>query len=501
MSRSLATSSWRPLLLAALLVLVPRLAPAQIAAAEYADRRERLAARLADGVLLVLGAPEPTQDYLPFYQTPAMRYLTGIEEPGAALVMVKRGGTVRSILFVQPRDPRTETWSGIRMGTDGATRTTGLTAQPVTRLTPVLDSLLAAGGTLQVAGDFSLRGEPRPPVSFEQQYVQQVMARHSGVTVRDLSGQLRRMRATKSEAELELIRRAVLITVEAHRDAMRLIEPGMNEFEVQALIEYTFRRYGAERPAFASIVGSGPNSTVLHYNSDDRFMRAGEVVVMDIGASYGGYAADVTRTVPVSGTFSPEQREIYRVVRDAQAAAERAAQPGASWQDVNRAATTALAAGLARVGLIESPEATYDCNGQQCAQLGLFYFHGLGHGIGLDVHDPEQAMGEGEGTIRRGSAFTIEPGIYVRANVLDLLPDTPRNQQLIARLRPLVQRFANIGVRIEDDYIVTERGLEWISRAPREIEEIEALMREPYAGPHRRNAEMVEWYRGFGPPR
>ena len=490
----------RLLLLAGLLAMPP-VAAAQIPAAEYAARREQLAARLADGVLLVMGAPEPTQDYLPFHQTPALRYLTGIEEAGAALVMVKRGETVRSMVFVQPRDPRTETWSGIRMGAEGAQRLTGVPAQPSSRLAPVLDSLLGSGGVLQVAGDFSLRGEPQPPVSFEQQYVTRLRERHPEVTIRDVTPQLRRMRSTKSDAELELIRRAVLITVEAHKDVMRLLEPGMNEFEAQALIEYTFRRYGAERPAFASIVGSGPNSTVLHYNSNDRFMRAGEVVVMDIGASYEGYAADVTRTVPVSGTFSPEQREIYRVVRDAQAAAERAAQPGATWAAVNQAATRALAEGLARIGLIESPTATYDCEGQQCPQLGLFYFHGLGHGIGLDVHDPEQAQSDAQGGIRRGSAFTIEPGIYVRANVLDLVPDTPRNRQLITKLRPLVARFANIGVRIEDDYIVTERGVEWISRAPREIEEIEATMREPYRGPHERKAEMVEWYRSGRPPR
>ena len=487
--------------LVGLLAAVSSIAAAQVPAAEYAQRRDRLASRMPDGVLLVLGAPEPTQDYLPFYQTPALRYLTGIEEAGAALLMVKRGASVQSMVFVQPRDPRTETWSGIRMGTEGARRSTGIPAQPIGRLVPLVDSLLSAGAALLVAGEFSLGGETEPPASFEQQVVEQIRARHPNATVRDVTGQLRRLRATKSDAELELIRKAVAITVEAHRDAMRLIEPGMNEFEVQALIEYTFRRYGAERPAFASIVGSGPNSTVLHYNADDRFMRAGDVVVMDIGASYAGYAADVTRTVPVSGTFSPEQREIYRVVRDAQAAAERAAQPGAAWRVVNQAATTALAQGLAEIGLIESPEATYDCNGQQCPQLGLFYFHGLGHGIGLDVHDPEQAIGEGQGAIQRGSAFTIEPGIYVRANVLDLVPDTPRNRQLITKLRPLIERFANIGVRIEDDYIVTERGVEWISRAPREIEEIEALMREPYAGPHRRKAEMVEWYRGLVPPR
>jgi Xaa-Pro aminopeptidase len=488
------------LLVPALLVL-PLVGPiglaAQIPAAEYQERREQLAATMGDGVLLVLGAPEPPHDYLPFYQTPSLRYLTGITEADAALVVVKRGARTTSMLFVQQRDPLTETWSGIRLGTEGAARATGLEAEVTDRLVPVLDSLLAGGGRLFVAGDVTMRDDPAPPLSYEQQWVERLRALHPDVEIRSATSLLTRMRARKSDAELDLIRRAVTITVEAQRSAMRAIEPGMNEFEIQALIEYTFRRYGAERPAFASIVGSGPNATILHYNRDDRFMEAGDVLVMDVGASYGGYAADVTRTVPVSGTFSPEQRAIYQIVRDAQAAAEREAQVGASWQVVSQAAARTLATGLARLGLIESPDATYDCDAEasrQCAQLGLFYFHGLGHGIGLDVHDPEQAM-LGGSPIQRGSAFTIEPGLYVRANVLDLLPETSRNRALATRLRPIVQRHVNIGVRIEDDYIVTEQGVEWISRAPREIEEIEALMREPDTGTRPRIAEMVEWYR------
>ena len=224
-------------------------------------------------------------------------------------------------------------------------------------------------------------------------------------------------------------------------------------------------------------------------------------LVMDIGASYRGYAADVTRTVPVSGTFTPEQREIYQIVRQAQAAAESAAKPGAQWSALEMAAYATIAQGLVRLGLIEAPDATYDCAGpssggvatNSCRQVGLYYMHGLGHGIGLDVHDPEQA--HSTGAIQRGSAFTLEPGIYVRQNLVDILPKTPRNQALAARIRASVEKYRNIGVRIEDDYIVTESGVEWISRAPRELDEIEALMREPYAGPGKRDARKVEWYR------
>ena len=283
---------------------------------------------------------------------------------------------------------------------------------------------------------------------------------------------------------------------------MRAIEPGMNEFEIQSLIEYTFRRNGADRPSFASIVGSGPNSTTLHYNADDRFMNAGEVVVMDVGASYRGYAADVTRTVPISGTFTPDQRAIYQIVRDAQAAAEREAKPGARASVMSDSASATIAAGLARLGLIESATATYDCGSaqqpQQCPQLELYYMHGLGHGIGREVHDPEQFYFTG--TIAAGSAFTIEPGVYVRENLLEILPKTARNDALIARIRPAVEKFRNIGVRIEDDYIVTPQGVEWISRAPREAAEVEALMRETVAAAAKRDSTKVDWYRRTAGP-
>ncbi|MBA3969488.1 MAG: M24 family metallopeptidase [Gemmatimonadetes bacterium] len=308
---------------------------------------------------------------------------------------------------------------------------------------------------------------------------------------------LNRLRGTKSAAELDLIRRAVYITNVAQGEVMRSMEPGMNEFEIQALIEYVFRRHGAERPSFATIVGSGPNSTTLHYNTNDRFTQAGDMVVMDIGASYRGYAADVTRSVPVNGVFSPEQRAIYSIVLDAQKAAEALARPGATMEQLNAAASRVLATGLARLGLIESASATYACGGAgalgRCPQLRLFYMHGLGHGIGLDVHDPNNSP------FVVGSAFTIEPGIYVRADALDYLPDTPENRALIGRLRPMVERYRNIGVRIEDDYFITASGAERISAgAPREIGEIEALMAQTGLGNRERRPEVVEWYRAFG---
>ena len=222
-------------------------------------------------------------------------------------------------------------------------------------------------------------------------------------------------------------------------------------------------------------------------------------MVMDIGASYRGYSADVTRTVPVSGKFSAEQRAIYQTVRDVQAAGEREARLNAPGRNMAEAANAAMNAGLAKLGLIESPDATYDCDtsaSRQCSQMSLYYMHGLGHGIGLDVHDPgAAAAGFGGSTLVPGSAFTIEPGIYVRGDLLEIIPVTPRNKEMIEHIRPAVERYKNIGVRIEDDYLMTERGLEWISRAPREIDEIEAMMAQPWTGPSPRDTTKIDWYR------
>ncbi|HEU4455940.1 MAG TPA: Xaa-Pro aminopeptidase, partial [Longimicrobium sp.] len=431
------------------------------------------------------------------------RYLTGLAEPGAALVVHKSGGAVRETLFVQPRDPSREVWEGSRLGAEAARTLTGIPARDRPALDATLDSLLAAGPAkkLYVVSPLTSDGSRSPYLRPDQQFAAAVARRNAGTEVEWLDDQLFALRAVKSPAELDHLRRAIHITILAQRQAMMATEPGMNEFEVHALIEGTFRRNGAERPGFGSIVGSGPNSTTLHYRSADRFMRAGETLVMDIGAAYRGYTADVTRTIPVSGRFTPEQRQVYEIVLAAQKAAEALARPGGDLMTMSRVAQQTVAGGLARLGLIEAPDATFDCRfGQQmreCPQFFLFYMHGLGHGIGLDVHDPEPAYPDFGGRFVVGSAFTIEPGIYVRGDVLDYLPDTPRNRAMIAKLRPAVEKYRDIGVRIEDDYFITRGGVERVSEgAPREIAEIEALMAREGHWNRDRRPDVVEWYRG-----
>jgi Xaa-Pro aminopeptidase len=212
--------------------------------------------------------------------------------------------------------------------------------------------------------------------------------------------------------------------------------------------------------------------------------KPGDLVVMDAATEYEGYAADITRTIPVSGTFTAEQRQIYQLVRDAQAAAERNAKPGRSAQAAQDSSVAVRARGLATLGLIENVEATFDPPWQanceripaSCKQANFWMIHGISHGLGLAVHDPAQ-FSFGDHVYKPGDAFTIEPGIYVSARMLDALPDTPKNRAFIAKVKPIVARYENTGVRIEDDYIITDTGVERISSAPREIAEIETLMK------------------------
>jgi Xaa-Pro aminopeptidase len=254
------------------------------------------------------------------------------------------------------------------------------------------------------------------------------------------------MRTTKTEEEVEILRRAIDITVEAHREVMRQVQPGWREYQIEALVEYTFKRNGSEQPGFPSIVGSGENSTILHYETNRRTTEPGDVVVIDVGAEYHGYTADVTRTIPLSGRYTPEQRAIYEVVYAAQEAGIRASRAGNDFRAPHNTAAQVLAEGLARLGLIS--------NANDMAGLRRFFMHGTSHYLGLDVHDVGNY-----GPLTPGTVITVEPGIYIAAS-----DDIDR-------------KWWNIGVRIEDDVLITDGEPVILSAgAPRRIDEVEAHM-------------------------
>jgi Xaa-Pro aminopeptidase len=304
---------------------------AQITSGEYAARRDSLAARLDSGIVVAFGGREPVTDFGAFFQLPGFRYLTGYLEPDAALVIEVRGGRARSTLFVTPADPRGAFYYGFRPDSAALVRSLRLDSRPIAALGQVLDSLVAARRTLPVytlpdveSADFARDDS----LTRGQEWMKTFAARH-GLTVRDATPVVDRLRARKSPAELALIKHATEISAEGHRAAMLVPEP-RHEYELAAAVEYTFKRLGAARPSYGSIVGAGRNGTQLHYMRNDAPARPGDLVVIDAGAEYDGYAADITRTFPVSGRFTPEQRAIYQLVRDAQAAAERLSKPGGS---------------------------------------------------------------------------------------------------------------------------------------------------------------------------
>jgi Xaa-Pro aminopeptidase len=458
---------------------------AQIPEREYAARRDSLAKRVNSGVVIGFGGRTPISDFGPFHQLPAFHYLTNFDEPDAAFVMVVRHGAGSTTLFITPAEPRSAFYYGWRPDSAAVRRLHALTARSFTALASVADSLAETGLPFYTLNDFEDADFARADsLTRGRAFVHSIAERHSGLVIKDAHPFVDQLRAKKSAAEIALLKRAAEISSEGHRAAMLAPVP-QHEYELQAVLEYNFTRLGGTRPAYGSIVGSGQNGTQLHYMKDRGATKPGDVVVMDAATEYDGYAADITRTIPVSGAFTPEQRKIYQLVRDAQAAAERNAKPGRSAAAAQDSSVAIRARGLAALGLIQSEDATFDPPWQAncdrtpaaCKQANFWMIHGISHGLGLAVHDPAQ-FSYGDHVYKPGDVFTIEPGIYVSARMLDALPDTPNNRAFIAQVKPVVARYENTGVRIEDDYLITETGLERLSSAPREIAEIEALMKK-----------------------
>jgi Xaa-Pro aminopeptidase len=400
--------------------------------------------------------------------------------------MVARKGRAATTLFVTKLEARTAFYYGQRADTNDLARMLGVTARSGSALPAIVDSLMASGLPVYTLSDFEDADFVRQDsLTRGQSFIKSLVVRHPGLVVKNAHQIVNQLRAHKSAAEIALLRRAAEISSDGHRAVLAMAQP-KHEYDMQAVLESTFLREGGERPAYGSIVGAGGNSTLLHYMLDRGPANPGDIVVIDAATQVEGYAADVTRSIPVSGKYTPTQRAIYQLVRDAQAAAERNARLGlpraAAWDS----ATAIRAKGLAALGLVESVDATYDPPEAPTAgrggaarpsrQADFWMIHGISHGLGVAVHDYVQGNTAGQQNFTVGDAFTIEPGIYISSKMLDVLPDTPKNRAFIAAVRTAVAKYDRTGVRIEDDYVMTDKGLDRMSNAPRELAEIEAAM-------------------------
>lgn len=458
-------------LLVALGVAAPELAVPLAAQHEppptdfFARHRQAFMERMEGGIAIFAAAPEIVRNddaNHPYRQDSDFWYLTGFEEPEAVAVL-RPGAPAgeRFALFVRPRDPAEEVWTGHRAGVEGGRLRYGA------ELAYVVDSLDAVLWRWMAESDRAYWDEPEDHPWAHEALRARLETWSEGAPggARELlptAPIMVELRIVKSDAELEQLQRAIDVTGDAHRAAMAAIRPGMCECQVEALIEYVFRASGSPRVAFNSIVGSGPNSTILHYEENQRAMEADDMVVMDIGAEWNYYAADVTRTVPVSGRFSPEQRAIYQIVLDAQSAAMEVVRPGATIRDVHLRAVEVVTEGLVREGLLAG---TVEENIASAAYR-RFFMHGTSHWLGLDVHDvgaylaPPGDDRTRSRVLESGMVFSVEPGIYIAEGTEGVEP-----------------RWWNIGVRIEDDVVVTTDGYRLMSDgSPREVAAIEALM-------------------------
>lgn len=425
----------------------------------YRQRREKLAAAMRGGVAIMPTAPERTRtrdSHYPYRFDSYFYYLTGFREPDAVLVIVA-GEKARSILFCRDRDPERETWDGFRYGPEAARAVFGVDeAHPIGDLDKLMPDFLADRGAIHCP----LGADPTWDVRITG-WINQVRARtRSGVTapseLKDVYAALDEMRLIKGPEEIAVMRRAATITAGAHRRAMRATRPGRFEHQIEAELLHEFRLHGSQAPAYAPIVAGGERACVLHYVQNDGVLKDGELLLIDAGCELDGYAADLTRTFPVNGRFSPAQREIYQLVLAAQAAAIAEVKPGNLWDAPHRAAVKVLAQGLIDLKLIkEGLEQAIETETYR-----KFYMHRTGHWLGLDVHDAGDYKRGGEWrALAPGMVLTVEPGCYIRGG-----EDVPA-------------RFAGIGVRIEDDVLVTDAGAEVLTRdAPKSIPDIEALV-------------------------
>ncbi|MBX3027887.1 aminopeptidase P N-terminal domain-containing protein [bacterium] len=430
-------------------------------AAVFAARRRRLLATLGDGALAIFpAAPERTRSNDVEYryrQQSDFHYLTGFGEPGAVCVLQPGHPDHEYVLFVRPRDRERETWTGRRAGVEGAMIEYGADkAYPIEELEQHLPRWVGERDRLfcPLDGDEAFAQRALRWVAHGRAGRQRSGSGALGLL--DAAEPVHEMRLFKGPEELAAMRRAAAISAEAHVAAMRAARPGGWEYEIEALIEYDFRRRGAAGPAYPSIVASGANATILHYTTNDRQLAADELLLIDAGAEYDFYCADITRTFPTGPRFAGRQRDVYALVLAAQRAAIAAVRPGARFDEPHREAVRVLVEGMLSLGILAG-SADEMIEKERYKPL---YMHRTSHWLGMDVHDVGlYKRGDGARVLEPGMVLTVEPGLYIADFLEDVAPE-----------------WHGIGVRIEDDVLVTPDGCEVLTAAvPKGIAEIEEL--------------------------
>ncbi len=427
---------------------------------EFAQRRSKLMDLIGDDAIAIIPSAEIKQRNsdaeFAFRQDSDFLYLTGFNEPDSVAVLIPGREESEYILFCREKDPKKEQWTGRMAGIEGAVETYQADdAFPIDDIDDILPGLMENRSKVYYSvgnnADFDKRVISWVN-SVKAKVRNGVQAPHEFVS---LNVVLHEMRLFKSAQEQQLMRDAANVSVKAHEQAMKVCKPGMMEYELDAEYIYTFRKAGME-PAYTSIVGGGENGCILHYIENNQPLKDGDLVLIDAGAENQGYASDITRTFPVNGRFSPEQRALYQITLDAQYAAIEQAKPGNRWIDPHNAAVRVITAGLLEQGLLEGDLETLISE----EKYKPFYMHKTGHWLGLDVHDVGDYKLDNEWrSLEPGMVLTVEPGIYV----------SPGDS--------VDKKWWNIGIRIEDDVLITEQGNEVLSGTLiKEIDDIEQLM-------------------------
>ena len=470
----------------------------------FIERRQRFAEILGDGVAIIPAGQEVRRNddvHYPFRQNSDFYFLTGFDEPDAVAVLNPTDAKERYVLFVRPRDRQMEIWNGQRAGVEGAVATYGAdAAYSIEELDDRLRGWLIDHPTL-----YYRLGHPAFDARITRLLVELRGARTRGhpspIRVDDPGPLLHGLRLHRSPAELAAQRRACEISAQAHAEAMRYTRPGLYEYQVQAALEFVCRVHGSPRDGYPSIVASGPNACILHYQENRRRMEDGDLLLIDAGCEYGYHTADITRTFPVNGRFSAPQRAVYELVLKAQQAAIAAARPGQRYETMHEAARRVLAEGLVALGAL--PRRLEDSLAMH--HYREFYMHGTGHWVGMDVHDVGDYRINGRSRfLEPGMVLTVEPGLYFdpdRESMTFALREYSEDEMWERRLRlgmaaarrlededkakapsvihPVPAALRGIGVRIEDDVLITETGCEILTAgAPKTIDDVERTCAE-----------------------